>query len=267
MSDLDRIGNLAAGMLFLGTVTVWWSIARAIRTGRPLLEYRPRDAPRWETAAPLLAVLMALLLPAQLLPRAEPDELWFLQRLCLISLLQIVLAFAILAAGKPVQWSEFGLETGHWREDLRVGTIGWLASLLPVYGLSLLVQMMEWREPDAQHPLLQVLLESSGWTTTAWVAVMAIVGAPFAEEFLFRVVLQGWLERHMHAWQAIVLSSLAFAAMHFAPGRPDYLPLFPLALILGYVYYRLHSYWAVATLHALFNATTFVLSLLEPSAD
>jgi len=63
--------------------------------------------------------------------------------------------------------------------------------------------------------------------------LMAVIVAPLVEEFLFRVVLQGWLEsvetfwrrraRHlrvlMRGSAAVVLSSLLFASVHFRPGR------------------------------------------------
>jgi len=40
------------------------------------------------------------------------------------------------------------------------------------------------------------------------------------------------------------------------------LPLVPLALILGYVYYRRHSYLSVVLLHALFNGANLWLALI-----
>jgi membrane protease YdiL (CAAX protease family) len=40
------------------------------------------------------------------------------------------------------------------------------------------------------------------------------------------------------------------------------LPLLPLALVLGYVYDRRHSYLAVVVLHALFNLTMLAAQLL-----
>lgn len=265
MSDLERVGNLAVGMLFIGSLAVWGRIARGLSAGRIPLEYRPRTPPGWQRFAPVAAVLSALLLPA-LLPSAKDEELWLLQRLCLISLLQIIAAFVVLSRGEPFRPSEFGLETAHWRDDIRLGTCAWLASLLPVYAVNLFVMTMGWRAPDGHNPLLKILLARTDWVATTWVAVVAIVGAPLAEEFLFRVVIQGALERHVRPRLAILISSAVFAMMHYEKGRPDFLPLFPLALILGYTYYRLHSFWAVLTIHALFNATTFCLSLLEPTS-
>ena len=53
-------------------------------------------------------------------------------------------------------------------------------------------------------------------------------------------------------WLPIVVSSLLFALAHFGYG-PDPIPLFLLALILGYVYQRTHRIVPSIVTHALFN--------------
>jgi membrane protease YdiL (CAAX protease family) len=55
---------------------------------------------------------------------------------------------------------------------------------------------------------------------------------------------------------------MIFSVVH---GVPDCFPLFPLALILGFVYHRTRSFLAVVVLHALFNATNLTLSVLNKS--
>ena len=72
----------------------------------------------------------------------------------------------------------------------------------------------------------------SGWAVLLCVAA-AVVVAPVVEEFLFRLLLQGWLEaleRRLAEADAdaaaapaagfgpVLLSSLLFAAMHFRVG-------------------------------------------------
>jgi membrane protease YdiL (CAAX protease family) len=92
-----------------------------------------------------------------------------------------------------------------------------------------------------------------------------------AEEFFFRVVLQGWLERcerqaihargHFFRLPAgtvpILISSLLFAVAH-APQWPAPVPLFLLALILGYLYHQTHRLLPSLIVHALFNSVTFL---------
>jgi membrane protease YdiL (CAAX protease family) len=54
------------------------------------------------------------------------------------------------------------------------------------------------------HPLAVLLLEDKRWTTILLCGLSAVVVAPIVEEFFFRVILQGWLERigtEIHAIQ------------------------------------------------------------------
>jgi hypothetical protein len=54
-------------------------------------------------------------------------------------------------------------------------------------------------------------------------------------------------------WPAIAISALLFALAHFGYG-PDPIPLFFLALVLGYLYFRTHRIVPSIVAHALFNA-------------
>jgi membrane protease YdiL (CAAX protease family) len=61
-----------------------------------------------------------------------------------------------------------------------------------------------------------------------------------------------------YGWTPIILSSLLFAAAHFGYG-PEPVPLFVLALILGYCYQRTHRILPCIVAHALFNLITMVM--------
>ena len=58
-----------------------------------------------------------------------------------------------------------------------------------------------------------------------------------------------------YGWLPILISSLLFALAHFGYG-PEPVPLFALALILGYVYQRTHRIIPGIVAHALFNLVT-----------
>ena len=60
------------------------------------------------------------------------------------------------------------------------------------------------------------------------------------------------IEVPRYSWTPIVISSFLFAMAHFGYG-PDPIPLFLLALILGYVYQRTHRIVPSIVAHALFN--------------
>jgi membrane protease YdiL (CAAX protease family) len=120
----------------------------------------------------------------------------------------------------------------------------------------------------------------------------AVVSAPIVEEFLFRGIVQGWMERILvdhpvpaeiampteaastsadesqqipastpveaanagrPSWAPIVCSSLLFAFAHIGHG-PDPIPIFFLALGLGYLYRQTHRIWPGVVVHLLLNA-------------
>jgi membrane protease YdiL (CAAX protease family) len=194
-------------------------------------------------------------------------------------------------------------------EDFRLGGLGFLAALLPVYCVQAV--MIQFVPPD-KHPVLQMLSEHSTPVSLAVAVFFAVVVAPLAEEFLFRAFLQGWLESSawkqalMRAFErsrrveapadvmpidfdaasldgapivdgvpqtavsgpaidelatyvparpdylAILVSSAVFAALH-ASNWPAPIPLFFLALILGYLYHRTHRLLPCIVVHLLFN--------------
>jgi len=266
MSDSTLLGKYLVLGLGLASLTTWgWGLQHGLHR-QTVLPWKPRTSPAWPGGLVLLAIVAAFLTPSYvlvLLPRPEAGSLQLLQIVCLGLLAQNVVLLAVLGSGGKLRREDLGLDTSTCRTDLRTGALAFLASLLPVFGVNLVVQLLGWRSEDGQHVLLKMAEESTNWQVLAWVALSAVVLAPIAEELMYRVVLQGYLETRLHSAVAIVVVAVLFAARHNEPGRPDALPLFPLALILGYVYYRRHSYIAVVLTHVLFNAANLLLVLVS----
>lgn len=97
-----------------------------------------------------------------------------------------------------------------------------------------------------------------------WLGLLiTIVIAPFIEEFIFRGVVQTYLRKRVTRIQAIVLSSIFFAGVHFAPSQgigniPLLVSIFSFGLYLGFIYERQGSLLASFSLHATFNALSIV---------
>ena len=88
------------------------------------------------------------------------------------------------------------------------------------------------------------------------IAVAVAILAPVAEEIVFRGYIYGATKRFTDRFFAAIFSSLLFAVVH--NNIDALLPLFFLALILALAYELTGSLWAPISIHALFNATTFV---------
>jgi membrane protease YdiL (CAAX protease family) len=111
---------------------------------------------------------------------------------------------------------------------------------------------------NLDHPIVQLIHEALRGVAArdggnAWILLLgfvaAVVIAPVVEEFLFRVLLQGWLEARERRWRRrappwlrgfvpraavpIVLVALLFALMHVRPPTPLYHPQYLAGLVLG----------------------------------
>lgn len=188
-----------------------------------------------------------------------------------------------------VSLAELGWVPRFFAGDVVLGLKAFIMLAPIVYALQLfLTQLVE-----SKHPLVEMLKRnpSPGFFLVASFA--AVVVAPLAEEFLFRVLLQGWLERLfapsnnsveqlVHGGRQhddslgdsrdvmplegvdpelpasspraapVLVSAAFFALAHWSHG-PDPIPLFLLALGLGYLYQRTHRILPCILLHFLLN--------------
>jgi membrane protease YdiL (CAAX protease family) len=89
-------------------------------------------------------------------------------------------------------------------------------------------------QTSTAHPIIQ-LLRVNNWAAFLLCGTAAVVVAPIAEEFFFRVLLQGWMEKTERTWRRglpmlrrrmplgampILFSSIIFAGQHFREEAP-----------------------------------------------
>jgi membrane protease YdiL (CAAX protease family) len=265
MADSPATGNLVVAGLFLGSLAAWTWIVLWWKQGIAAIEWQDREACPWNPVAVGLALPVSIIVQVVALhsaPDADPAPVSDLPALCLALVLEMLVLMGLLALSTPIRADDFGLSRSQLGRNVCFGIVGFLMSILPVYAVSYAVEMADLRDDGARHSFLKLLENHPGADTIAWVSLAAVVFAPMAEELLFRVILQGWLETRLTPRAAILFVSVLFALVHYEPGRPDFLPIIPLALILGYVYYQRHSYLAVVVLHGTFNALNLALAIL-----
>jgi membrane protease YdiL (CAAX protease family) len=258
-SLLLRSAWLAASLVLCGRIA--WA---SLRTGRPPIQWAERPAVSWPAVPVCATFLAALLAPWYFMYYVvqfggQLEQVALLQWNCVARFAQMGLIAGLLAAAGPLRRQDFGCDFSDWKRDAAVGLKGFVASALPVFGTMLLLLLFQLRAPEDKHVLLQAIEKGAGPSLLAWIAFSVILIAPLSEELTYRVLLQGWLETQLRPWQAIVIAAGVFVVQH---QEFDRLPLVPLALILGYVYYRRHSYLSVVLLHALFNGANLWLALI-----
>lgn len=287
--------------VFLGwlglSLGAWFSALRRRCAGRPLVEYEPRRPVPWGLVdllllmpllGPKLAGFVAPLFGSE--PAVPPP---LTPQLILgnvvIGLLLVVVSVTFVAVRIPVTPASFGLSVRKFGADVWLGTVTFVMLGPPV----LLLQFVLTRWFPTHHPFDTLLRDDPSWTNFAACGLAAVVSAPIVEEYLFRGLLQGALEKaacrlprsqrwfgdsnatqsvsvpepsgdsmHGPAKWPVFASAGCFALMHATHG-PDPVPLFLLALGLGYVYRQTHRLVPSLTVHCLLNGFSMTVLLID----
>jgi uncharacterized protein len=143
------------------------------------------------------------------------------------------------------------------RGDIGAGVVTALAGLVAAQ-IATQIVISIW-EGAAGHPIKQPeqlpSLHGAGQLVLAAFAV--IIVAPFAEELFFRGFLYQALRRWRGVTQAILLSAAVFAISHGAPLL--IVGIFPLGIILAYMFQRRDSLVTTIAAHMTYNTIGFIL--------
>lgn len=111
---------------------------------------------------------------------------------------------------------------------------------------------------DASQPEVQSSIEHAAQrgTLALWFsALLMVVVAPLAEEYLFRGALFAGLRQRLPFWASALISAFVFAAAHLSPGL--LLPLAWVGLVNAYLVERTGKLWPAILVHACNNALIF----------
>lgn len=267
MNYWQSLVQLLFNLVLFTSALIWWQILSDPRACLRRLDSTasPRVAPA--AGVVLLACLLWPVVPGIVFGivsnqgggQLQQAQGSFVGNLLIWSIL--VLGLRVQAGGDDTSPLRLSLR----RADVRTGFLGFLVTVLPVFAVLLLTQHL--RSEDSQHSFLTLVIEHPNLIVIGSVTLAAVVGAPLAEELVFRVILQGAIEQ-VRPVTAVVAVAVLFSAIHAnsLARIPDALGLFPLAMVLGIVYQRTHSYPAVVIIHMLFNASNLAMALLTHDA-
>lgn len=257
---------LATAVLAAWVASAWgwiW-ILRRRWAGSPVVVARPQRPVPWRGVDVLATVVIMIM--ARFVAQAVVGTATDMSRQMLVSLLAmvggaVVAALRLRAGGATIQ--DLGLGPIRWAADLRLAVVGLALVLAPLLAIAAVLNQIV----PYTHPIIDYLTEHRSPEAIGLVIVAAIVVAPLTEEFLFRRVLQGWLEKlepMLGTGSSIGLTSLAFALAHAGHGLA-WLPLLGLGTVLGVIVRQTGSIVPAVLLHALFNAVSVGLLLLQLS--
>jgi len=134
--------------------------------------------------------------------------------------------------------------------------VGWLVSSV--------AECFGYRPPGAiAHETLRLLMHSprDGWFVA--MVLVVLLAVPILEELFYRGLLQEAMVRiGAGRWPAVVLSSMVFAAMHWANTAPHAVAsLFVLSLGFGWAYERTGRLTASIAMHMFFNVANLAVAL------
>lgn len=146
--------------------------------------------------------------------------------------------------------------------ELGTVMLGALAMVLVVDLLASLIESLVGVKHEQNVVAMFTAITDSG--LKLFVAFFAVIVAPIAEEFAFRIFTFNAVLRHSNFWTAAIVSGTLFGLSH-----GDKFAFVPLALggmILCAVYFRTRNAWAPMMVHGLFNAVTVVALYLPHAA-
>jgi membrane protease YdiL (CAAX protease family) len=277
----DEVSFLTSSViltLLAGSLIVWAQIAGrlAMRPRTPLVEYEPRLPVPWsgvDVAVLGATALMLQSLVVGLVVRWLGIELnvrspEVLEAIIVSRLAWLAFAIPYLVFRTGAYADDMGFDLRRFGHDMRVAGLTFLAAIVPVYGTQIVLTQVFGIK--SEHALVQLARDAPNTGLLVLISFAAVIMAPLVEEFLVRVVLQGWLEKKQRlfrkrrgdetespaGWGPIVVSGAIFAVLH---EWPDSIALFILSLFLGYAYQRTHRIVAPLTVHVLVNS----LAMLE----
>ena len=266
--------NGLALLLISGSLLAWGGIVSKLWRREPPVRLVPRLPVPWTGGDMLLLAISFLFfeilagsvahalaggttgsfLPLALAFQSGTRVLWFISAV-------------VYLVWRGAYLDDLGWNSSHLANDFGIGVWLFLAASVPV----LLVQLYftSYLEIESKHPLLELTRQRSGLGIMVLATIAAVGIAPWFEEFVFRVLLQGWLEgeqvrlrlrRDPDASEApgfspLLIASFLFAAMHAAAG-PDPVAIFVLSLFLGYAYRQTHRILPSIVIHAGVNGWT-----------
>lgn len=294
------VSHIVLGIAVGTSVVIWGLLfAHRRRTGH-LLPFEPRRPTPWGPFGFLVVCLFVACATAEaidlwmsgkqgLLPQKTPSTKDFLRAMWAFSAIMLLgmavvqwwYAWSGTAERRDLGWPDGWKE---WLLDLRIGLIAAMAVIGPVYVIQ--IALVFGLDMPTSHPLVDAFLREPRLSVAITVGFSALVAAPICEELLFRQLTQGWLERLEDGWSnsryvpksdddplqelpsatnpprgrwPIYISSFLFALAHLGQGGSP-IPLFFLAIALGYLYQHTHRIVPCIVLHMLFNA--FAMTLL-----
>jgi uncharacterized protein len=150
------------------------------------------------------------------------------------------------------------------------GVIGYLAvNVGLVVAATQVIEGLGGELPEVQRELRSLAAQPE---LRVWFLLATIVAAPIGEELFFRGLLFPALAKRLRVWGGIIVSAAIFAGIHVSAGSPVaanvilVVLLFPLGILLAWLYHRRATLLVPIGVHVVFNAISSLMILRTTGA-
>ena len=213
------------------------------------------------TVAASIGLLLAMAIGiAHLLKHPRETTLVVLQGVLLD--LAGILAIAGLIRFRKWNWkAAFGMD-GETVRSMKTGSLFYLAMLPFLLFASIIYQgiLSARGYPSSMQDIAMLLSGDHPLWIRCFMALLAVVIAPFFEECLFRGILLPILSRWLGIGSGVFTVSLIFAAIH--AHLPSLIPLMVVAACFSLAYLYSRSLWVPIVMHGLFNGINLAVLII-----
>jgi membrane protease YdiL (CAAX protease family) len=249
------LGNIFSALYLLGGAYIYISLIRQIRVRTALPDLSSSASKRFDWPEALLAAGLISFLLLNVFSAASRSVALQLTSQDLIANLLFITALVLFIASF-LRVRRFNLDAlgGFSRLSfLRAVSTGIILLIftLPLMSISEAIVQTLFGIGSSRQEIIDLFNHSSTLQQRVIIVILAVVVAPIAEEFIFRLFLYGVLKRYLGIGLALILNALLFAAVH--THLPSFAPLFVLAVCFTLAYEWSGSILVSMTMHAFFN--------------
>ncbi len=262
--------SIELGLVFAGLLLVWRLVlspaARARRAATP------STLPAWDAAPSDFLMFLWVVVCGGILTQVLSTLLF--TPLALSEDGKLIFANVALQMGElaGVALYYFGLKGGRLPRDfapkkaLLAGAATFVIAIpfVTIAGLGWQGLMLLCGLPVEKQEIIGRLANAESPALLAGMIALATFTAPIAEELIFRAGIFRYVRTRLPRWAALLLPACLFAALHL--NLASFAQLIVLGIIFSLAYERTGRIGTAIVAHALFNAQSVVLVLIDPSA-
>ncbi len=257
-SLITALGAVTNALLLLGGVYIYVSLARQVSARNS--QSATAGSRNFGAPEAILAAILATLFILNV-ATARQHGVSVLGTRDLVANALVSISLFLLIAGflrfRGLDLSSLGgfSKIGFWRA-LGTGMI----LLFAAYPLILLADAITRRllgGESGKQAIVELFSDSQTIKQRILVILLAVVMAPFVEEFIFRFFLYGVVKRYFGWVAGLAVNALLFAAVH--AHLPSFGPLLILGACFTIAYEWSGSILVTMTMHALFNSMTLTV--------